>query len=224
MTLIDSTNRCLWAMPERASEHAEKYMQDAGVITEYNVKYDPENASFWERVKLKQRADATYVMNAVSARSSFMPPKTLSLKGPGGGNWIVTNSRMQVCVRDSTDKATHVWASGRIFAVGDCHFGAVESGKRSSSDRFTIPPVPKSVFAAQAWAGVACRNIVALSRSLPLEDATWPCQAGSMALTLGPDDGIVALKVPWAPSASENAEVVMVGEAAADMKRQLLQV
>lgn len=226
ITLIDASPRCLWTMPQSAADYAEQYMQAAGIRTIYKTKFEPESGDFWVEVGLPSGAHETYVMNHLSARNSFVPAKCLSLHGPGKGGWVVTNTRMQVSVRDNRDRPVQTWASGTIFAVGDCHFGAVVGTKRPSSGRdpfgmFTIPPVPKTVFAAECWALLACRNIVSKSRGLPLEEATWPCPAGLMALSLGPEDGIVAWKVAWAPSTSNKAEVVLFGEAAAEMKRQL---
>merc|ERR1719343_1463075 len=87
---------------------------------------------------------------------------------------------------------------------------------------FSIPPVPKSAFAAERWAIAACRNIMLASRALPLDEVKWPHEAGIVTLSMGPDDGIVAWKVSGMPSASEKSEVVLRGRAAADAKWRLL--
>lgn len=129
-----------------------------------------------------------------------------------------------------------MWADGCIFAVGDCHYGAVVSQSRRPSastsqtefapgtsdeilEGFAIPPVPKTAFAAICWARAACRNIGLGAKGYPTEEVTWPSEAGIIAVGLGPKDGVVAWKVKWI---LDSGEIVMTGEAAAEMKRRLV--
>jgi len=221
--LIDRLPRCLGTLPASAAEYAERYLHSHGIHTFYGVEYAPSSEAFWNTLGLPAGADITYDMHRVYARNGFMPANTLALRGPSGGGWIVTNSRLQVCTRDSHDRPAHVWGGGRIFAVGDCHYGAVMarqgSGKADDSmGMFLIPPVPKTALAAVRWARVACRNVVALSRSWSLQDARWPPEAGLFAVSLGPSDGIVAWKVSCV---RDSGEIVLVGEAASELKRRM---
>jgi len=225
VTLVDALPRCLGTLPPAAAEYAEQYMREKGIRTFYGVKYDPDSSEFWQQVSLPAQADVTYVLQGVSPRNGFMPQSTVSSHGPGGGGWIVTNTHLQVCLRGSGDRPSQVWAGGRVFAVGDCQYGAVVNKaprpRASSSELleiFAIPPVPKTAQAAVAWAKLACRNILAAQSSWPLEIASWPSEAGILAVSLGPDDGVVCWKVKYT---RDSGEVVFYGAPAVEMKRRL---
>jgi len=221
VTVVDALPRCLATLPPAAAEYAEQYMRRKGIRTFYEVRYDPESHDFWHQVGLPNQADVTYVLQGVSPRNSFMPPPTVSSRGPGGGGWVLTNTNLQVCLRSTGDKPSQVWAGGCVFAVGDCQYGAVIGKRRSSGDlldNFAIPPVPKTALAAVAWAKVACRNILALHSGWPLEAAGWPSKAGIIAVSLGPDDGVVCWKVKCI---RDSGEVVFCSGPAAEMKRRL---
>merc|ERR1712007_160692 len=51
-----------------------------------------------------------------------------------------------------------------------------------------------------------------------LEQASWPPEAGIVAVGLGQNDGVVCWKVTWV---RDSGEPVLFGEAAAEMKRRL---
>lgn len=225
VVLIDQLPRCLGNLPEAAAEYAERYMQSKGIRTCYGVAYEPEKAEFWQEVGVGEPANIVYNLQGMSARNQFMPAETLSSKGPGGGGgWIVTNSRLQVCLkqRGSNCRPGQVWASGKIFAVGDCVYGAVMAPSKKSGSHgledFAIPPVPKTSMAAISWARVASRNIVSSVGGWPLEDAAWPVEAGIVAVSLGDTDGVVVWKVRWTQN---SGEVVLTGEPAAALKKRL---
>lgn len=225
VTLIDSLPRCLGTLPKAAATYAERYMRAQGIVTKYGVEYNPGCDKFWESLGQPGKVDATYIMTGLGSRNKFMPASTVSARGPGGsGGWIVTNMRLQVCVAASGDRPGHVWAGGRIFAVGDCQYGAVKATKKSNtaSDsnnaQFSIPPVPKTALAAVSWARLASRNAAAMRRGRHLEQASWPPEAGIIAVGLGQHDGVVCWKVTWV---RDSGEPVLFGEAAADMKRRL---
>jgi len=224
VTLVDILPRCLGTLPSAAAELAEQYMRHNGIRTFYEVKYDPESSEFWQQVGLPAQADITYVLHGVSPRNRFMPQSTVSSRGPGGGGWILTNTHLQVCLRGNGDRPSQVWAGGCVFAVGDCQYGAVMSKtprQRSGSDlldNFSIPPVPKTAQAAVAWSRLACRNILAARSGWPMELASWPSEAGIIAVSLGPEDGLVCWKVKCI---RDSGEVVLRGEPAVEMKRRL---
>jgi len=229
VTLVDALPRCLGTLPTNAAEYAERYMCSRGIRTFYGVRHEPGSSAFWERIGLPGRADVTYVLHGVAPRNSFMPEATVSARGPGGGGWILTNTHLQVCFRNAGDRPAQLWAGGRVFAVGDCQYGAVvsKSSRPSHSqghgvadffDKFSIPPVPKTALAAVSWSRLACRNILAAQSGWPLEEAAWPSEAGIIAVSLGQSDGLVCWKVKCT---RDSGEVVLFGEAAAEMKRRL---
>lgn len=235
VVLIDHLPRCLGSLPTAAAEYAERYMHSKGIITYYNIAYEPDQPDFWQQLHMRQPADIVYNLQGLSARNSFLPPETLSSKGPGGaGGWIVTNACLQVCVKQksSGSRPAQAWGGGRVFAVGDCVYGAVAlahvkgAGRRAAGadgggdafDAFAIPPVPKTTMAAISWARVASRNILSSAGGWQLEDAGWPAEAGIIAISLGDADGVVVWKVRWMQN---SGEVVLSGEAAAAMKRRL---
>jgi len=204
-------------------------MRRRGIRTFYEVKYEPQSNAFWQHVGLPGHADATYVLHGFGAKNGFMPLATVSNRGPGGGGWILTNAQLQVCLRGSGDRPVQLWAGGRVFAAGDCHYGAVAGKAVRSQPRpggravdafeaFTVAPVPKTALGAVAWARLACRNVLALHNGWPLEVARWPCEAGIVAAGLGTNDGVVCWKVKCL---RDSGEVVFCGEAAAEMKRRL---
>jgi len=80
--------------------------------------------------------------------------------------------------------------------------------------------VPKTVWAATNWAKVACKNIIALNaaRGWRLERVSWPAEAGISAASVGHRDAVVAWKVRWT---KDSGEVVLTGEAAAELKQRL---
>merc|ERR1712151_685482 len=101
--------------------------------TVYGVKYEPKSSEFWNKVGLPNGADESYICMGVKASNYFMPPETLSDKGPGGGGWIYINKKLQV-----TNAAGEVWGKGVVFAVGDCNYGCV-----GSPAHWELHPIPK---------------------------------------------------------------------------------
>ncbi|CAK0829609.1 unnamed protein product [Prorocentrum cordatum] len=158
--LIDEYSRCLHMLPVSAAAYAQNYMDTHGIETFYEKAYDPKRMSFWTEIGLQRRADFVYVLNGISAHNGFLPPQTTSGKGPGGGGWVVTNSQLQVCLRNARDQPVQPWASGRVFAAGDCHYGAVVASERPGQrdGGFAVPPVVKTQLAAACWASLACRT------------------------------------------------------------------
>jgi len=222
VTMVDQLPRCLVLLPQDASDYAERYMQAHGISTYYGVAYEPDCQEFWDQVGLPDRADITYILTGISPTSKFMPPGTLSSRGPGGGGWIVTNPQLQVCLRLKDDRPAEAWGGGCVFAIGDCHYGAVLASKKRKcvdaediTDAFAIPPIPKTVFAATCWAREASRNILSKMVGFPLNEATWPHEAGIIAVSLGPLDGVVVQNIDWQ---ANSGQVILTGEAAAKMK------
>lgn len=225
VTVVEQMPRCLALLTTVASEYAESYMQARGIATYYSIPYVPDSQEFWDQIELPERADITYVLAGFSPTSRFMPSGTISARGPGGGGWIITNGRLQVCLRMKDDRPTEPWAGGCVFAVGDCHYGAVLAAKKRKCrdvedvmEAFAIPPIPKTAFAAACWARVASRNIIAKMGGWFLDEAPWPSEAGIVAVSLGPDDGVVVQNVGWT---NDSGQVILTGDAAVKVKRRL---
>merc|ERR1712060_573572 len=170
-----------------------------GIKTQYGVKHDRESS------RLTDVFEKIYVLSGVRHSNDFMPPETLSDRGPGGGGWILINRNLQVITR----KRKELWGDGLVFAVGDCTVGCV-----GEAPHWEMPQVPKTGYPAEQHAVHACRNIQALDRkwygggapmkfgciSLPhcfghsSLHATWyPWGAGIFAISLGPKDGCVVV-------------------------------
>lgn len=172
------------------------------ISTHYQVKYDPKSTIFWQKVGLPNGADKTYILSGVKHSNYFMPPNTLSDKGPGGGGWILINEYLQVVT-----KTNKVWGDTPVvYAVGDCNMGFVL--KEGTDSDYVIPHVPKTGYPAEQQAIHACCTIKALDTlwyhgqahccCLPVPNAcalkrafaTWyPWGAGIFAISLGPKDG-----------------------------------
>lgn len=229
VTLVDSLPRCLTHLPLAAAQYAQQYMEDHDISTFYGVQYSPDDPGFWRSINLPECVHevlrpTTYVLTGLSPRSSFMPSEVLSQAGPGGmGGWIISNQALQVCQRNRQDRPGKPWANGRVFVAGDCHFGAVAQDIARDQDldpfsKFAIPPVPKTAFAAARWATAACSSLAAVEAGRAPEAAGWPHEAGIIAVSLGPEDGLVVWKVDWR---RDSGEVVLTGQDAAKMKALL---
>lgn len=193
LTVIDFLPRCLGPLPEKAANYCSKYMSSVGIKEYYCVKYDPKSQIFWDKICLSQRADKTYVCIGVKASNFFMPRETLSERGPGGGGWIHFNQKLQVTTKPLPGHDTGAtWASGRVFAVGDCNYGCI--GRPPS---WVLPPIPKVSYPGEEQAYHACRNVRLLDATLSgkaqstgdLNDTWWPWGAGMYATSLGAHDG-----------------------------------
>lgn len=225
VAIADSVDRCLGSLPPEAARYAAGYMRASGIHLQCGIAYEPDSEDFWQKVGFAGKSDLTYHTIGVSARNGFMPAATLSQRGPGGGGWVLTNTYLQVCHRDQGDRPGDVWAGGRVFAVGDCQYGAVvgtSARKRETVDdvsaAFAIPPVPKTAMAAIYWAEVACGNIASLMRGWPFKEAGWPVIAGNLVVSLGSKDGVVASKITWA---RDSGEVTLTADKAAALKKRL---
>merc|ERR1719161_3111085 len=105
-----------------AADYCEDYMQSVGITTWYNQKY-AKSEEFYSGIELPGGPDFEYVCIGVKASNYFMPPETLSAKGPGGGGWIHFNWHLQVTKKP--ELGGEVWGNGRIFAIGDCNYGCI---------------------------------------------------------------------------------------------------
>ncbi|CAJ1355135.1 unnamed protein product [Effrenium voratum] len=186
LTIVDFLSRPLGPLPESAAQYCQQYMTKVGIKQHYNVKYEPANQAFWDRIGLPEHADRTFVCIGVKASNYFMPPDTLSTGGPGGGGWIHFNQKLQVTWRPlEGQEIGETWAEGRAFAVGDCNYGCI-----GGPPDWIMPPVPKISFPGEEQAAHACENLRAMVSSKPqeLKDTYWPWGAGMFVTSLGPRD------------------------------------
>lgn len=228
VTLVSPFLRCLMHLPVDAAEYAQQHMDDKGVRCFYNTCYEPNDPSFWDKIGLSEGADedlrpVSYVLNGVAARNTFLPLETLSAGGPDRkGGWIVTNPALQICSRRKSERPGQPWAAGRVFAAGDCHFGAVVGAEVGTEAdpfaKFAVPPVPKTAFAAARWAAATAWGIAAVHTGRRPDPVGWPREAGIIAVSLGPEDGLVVWKVDWRRN---SGEVILTGQDAVRMKRSL---
>eukprot|EP00933_Yihiella_yeosuensis_P039486 TRINITY_DN3352_c3_g1_i1.p1 TRINITY_DN3352_c3_g1~~TRINITY_DN3352_c3_g1_i1.p1 ORF type:complete len:585 (+),score=88.09 TRINITY_DN3352_c3_g1_i1:126-1880(+) len=225
VTLIDSSPRCLANFPALASEHAELHMRKQDIRFFFDIEYQPDDLDFWAQICLHDIADITYLLQGCTPRTTFMPQATVSELGPNGGGWILVNEYLQVCSRLGNDQPGQAFGEGCIFAVGDCQYSAIQSSPGRSNkvktgiEGFIVPPVPKTALSAVSWSQLACRNIIALKHgSASLHAAGFPNEAGIVAVSLGPEDGVVVWKVKWFRN---SGEVVLLGESAAKLKQRL---
>jgi len=211
-TIIDFLPRCLGPLPDSAAEYCSEYMNATGIAEFYNKKYDNDSPAFWKEINLTKESTTQYVCIGVKASSYFMPPETLSDKGPGGGGWILMNRHLQV-IKKGTDgggvltgeeSKKVLWGDGSIFAVGDCNYGCIEdvpkqvkdekTGEMKKAPNFWMPPIPKISYPGEEQCLHACKNMERLDRNMfhggkkRLKDTWWPWGAGMFATSLGPHD------------------------------------
>merc|ERR1711915_383019 len=104
-------------------------MTKKGIKQTYSTKYDGKNPEFWKGIGCEGGVDKEYVCIGVKASNYFMPPETLSEKGPGGGGWILMDMTLAVMDRDNNIWSTDEKGHARIYAVGDCNAGGVPGEK-----------------------------------------------------------------------------------------------
>merc|ERR1712146_861765 len=148
-------------------------------------------------------------MGGVKASNYFMPPETLSEKGPGGGGWILMNMELGVKTREGKVWAPDEQGFNRVWAIGDCNYSCVdEPGKKP--DDWPIPPIPKISYPGEEEAIIACSNIHNIDKlcyqnistgffgqQLKVHDMHWPWGAGMFATSLGPDDACFVAGASW---------------------------
>merc|ERR1711920_836229 len=188
LTIIDFLPRCLGPLPDIAAEYCSEYMHSCGIREFYGKKYEKSN-DFWKHIELPDGATCTYVCIGVKASNFFMPPETLSDKGPGGGGWIHFNKYMQVCTKVAGGLNGPVWADGTAFAVGDCNYGCI-----GAPPNWEMPPVPKISYPGEEQALHAVVNIKKMYKGkTALQPTWWPWGAGMFATSLGPHDACFVL-------------------------------
>merc|ERR1712007_125845 len=139
-------------------------MNAAGIKEFYSIKYDKNDKSVMASIQLPDGPDCEYVCIGVKASNYFMPPETLSDKGPGGGGWIHFNEFMQVTKKPAPGKSVgEVYADGKVFAVGDCNYGCI-----GDPSNWVMPPIPKISYPGEEQALHACINLERLDRGKSL--------------------------------------------------------
>merc|ERR1719326_1787020 len=135
-------------------------MKRKGIKQFYNKKYDKDSEDFWGSIEFanKTRPDKEYVCIGVKASNYFMPPETLSEKGPGGGGWILIDMKLAVKTRDGKMWGADHKGLPRFFAVGDCNYSCVEEAGKPPGD-WPIPPMPKISYPGEEEAVIACGNL-----------------------------------------------------------------
>merc|ERR1711939_1101077 len=123
-----------------------------------NKKYDAKSPEFWKSIELPNGPDKEYVCIGVKASNYFMPPETLSEKGPGGGGWILMDMHLAVMTREKKVWGADHKGQPRIFAVGDCNYSCVEAPGKKPNE-WPIPPMPKISYPGEEQAVIACCNL-----------------------------------------------------------------
>jgi len=185
-TIIDFLPRCLGPLPDIAAEYCSEYMNAVGVKEFYGKKYEKSD-EFYASLDLPGGPECEYVCIGVKASNFFMPPETLSDKGPGGGGWIHFNQYMQVTEKPAPGKSVgDIYADGKIFAVGDCNYGCI-----GDPSNWVMPPVPKISYPGEEQALHAVINLKKIDKdptTKKLMATWWPWGAGMFATSLGPHD------------------------------------
>jgi len=184
LTIVDFLPRCLGPLPDIAAEYCSEYMHSCGIKEFYGKKYEKSN-EFYAGLELPSGPDCEYVCIGVKASNYFMPPETLSEKGPGGGGWIHFNQYMQVTKKPAPGKSIgEVYADGKIFAVGDCNYGCI-----GDPSNWVMPPIPKISYPGEEQALHAVINLERIEKGKKtLTPTWWPWGAGMFATSLGPHD------------------------------------
>eukprot|EP00929_Paragymnodinium_shiwhaense_P109274 TRINITY_DN7566_c0_g1_i1.p1 TRINITY_DN7566_c0_g1~~TRINITY_DN7566_c0_g1_i1.p1 ORF type:complete len:505 (+),score=55.60 TRINITY_DN7566_c0_g1_i1:128-1642(+) len=230
ITLVDFLPCCLGPLPEAAQEYCQRYMENQGIATYYSKKFDPANPKFYQSIGVAGLPDKVYVIQGLKSTTHFMPPHTLSDRGPGGGGWITTDRYLRIVTRSHL-----AWGSGTIFAAGDCTAGFVLARSRKDPStmnntqngngsrvaevtEYDIPPIPKTGYSAELQAVHAAKNIQTQDllwygvaqgvnwwnpfswTRLMLRPTWYPWGSGIFAISLGPRDGCVVMGASERPN------------------------
>jgi len=214
LTIIDFLPKPLGPLPAYAKDYCVKYMNNHGIHQKYETKKSDSDAWYEEMGYGKGgRPDKEYVCVGVKASNYFMPPDTLSDKGPGGGGWILMDQTLAV-KNKSDGKKWSVDSKGyaRVYAVGDCNYGCIEEAGKKPGD-WPIPPIPKISYPGEEEAIIALRNIEKTDHlvfgskttdcfggKLEISDMHWPWGAGMFATSLGPDKACFVIGANWVPN------------------------
>jgi len=208
LTIIDFLPKCLGPLPEKAANYCDNYMKTKKIGTYYSIKYAGNDPAFWAKIGLPNGVDKEYVCIGVKASNYFMPKETLSDKGPGGGGWILMGMKLEVMTKDGKVWGQDEKGYPRIYAVGDCNFGCVETPGKPP-DEWAVPPIPKISYPGEEEAIIACANIHRTEKlcsgqtqffcggEIKLAEMHWPWGAGMFATSLGPKDACFVAGANW---------------------------
>jgi len=213
-TIIDMLPQCLGPLPKKAAQYCSNYMAKKGIKQFYNTAKNDKDPQFWKSIELPNGPDKEYVCIGVKATNYFMPPETLSDKGPGGGKWILMDSKLSVKTKSGERWGAVGKAKGngedlpRFFVVGDCNYGCIES--KTPPYAWEMPPMPKISYPGEEQAVIACGNLEKVDKmyfqnldkdccgnGIALHHMHWPWGAGMFATSLGPDDACFVAGANW---------------------------
>jgi len=230
LTIIDFLPKCLGPLPENAAVYCDNYMKKKGIKTFYSIKYAGNDPAFWQKIELPNGVDKEYVCIGVKASNYFMPKEVLSDKGPGGGGWILMGMKLEVMTKDGKTWGADEQGYPRIYAVGDCNFGCVETAGKPP-DEWAIPPIPKISYPGEEEAIIACANIHNTEKlkagqtkymcggEIKLWDMHWPWGAGMFATSLGPQDACFVAGANW----KKNSGIMCLWGAASAVQKEIIE-
>jgi len=231
LTIIDFLPKCLGPLPEKAAVYCDNYMKKKGIATHYAIKYAGNDPAFWAKIGLPNGVDKEYVCIGVKASNYFMPKETLSDKGPGGGGWILMGMKLETMTKDGKIWGADDKGYPRVYAVGDCNFGCVETPGKPPDD-WAIPPIPKISYPGEEEAIIACANIEKIDKMVYHNESTttcgspiklaemhWPWGAGMFATSLGPQDACFVAGANW----KKNSGIMCLWGAASAVQKEIIE-
>jgi hypothetical protein len=213
LAILDFLPQCLGPLPQYAKSYCVKYMDKHGIKQHYGQKYE-QTDEFFEKLGYGKggRPDREFSCIGVKASNYFMPDETLSDFGPGGGKWILMDMTLAVKKKSDGSKwGVDSKGYARVYAVGDCNYGCVESSdKKAKPGDWPIPPIPKISYPGEEEAIVALKNVEKTDHlvygskttdcfggKLEISQMHWPWGAGMFATSLGPDKACFVAGANW---------------------------
>jgi len=224
LTITDMLPLPLGPLPEKAAVYCKDYMEKAGIKQVYKLKFNPDDKECWQKLGLEGGVDKQYVCIGVKASNWFMPKETLSVKGLGGGGWILMNHQLAVKTKDNKVWCADERGHPRVFAIGDCNYACIVTTKegvdaedapkdaegKPHPENWPIPPIAKISYPGEEEAIIACRNITKIDKmnyldkttecwtgKIQISDMHWPWGAGMFATSLGPHDACFVAGANW---------------------------
>jgi len=226
VAIVEFMPNCLGPHPKKAQDYCNKYLEEKGIRTIYSYKYQSNNQVSWEKIGMPKGPDKVYHCLGVKACNYFMPPETLSDRGPGNGGWILMNGMLQV-----TTKQGHAYGNGNIYTVGDCNYGSIGTQAEWKEGK-GMPYIPKIAYPAEEQALHVARNISywdakehgSIGFCLPIARETWwPWGAGTYAISLGPNDGCGVVGCPPSGGTQKGSGWMCLSGSVAVLQKELIE-
>jgi NADH dehydrogenase FAD-containing subunit len=179
VSIVESRKECCSTLCENAKIYIQRRLDDMGIISFYDVKYNEmlppaDEIAFWQKLGVPE-PERVFMSVGLRPHSRFLPEDCLT-DGRRGG-WIRVNEKLQI-VRDLNNQQEPLFDC-RVFAAGNC-VGPVPG----------LHALPKNSFPCEEMAALVAKNVCRSDAGKTLKNFYWPLGASVSLTSLGPRDGV----------------------------------